>query len=593
MQQLPIAYPYARISDPEQRKGGGLHRQTLDPNTTAKLTEFCRLFEFNLSKQVLVDDGVSAFRGLHLSPDHELGKFLIDARKGRILPGSCLLIENWDRSSRMDIWAAIALVNDLRQLGIHVGRLDRMKLLRCDSTDPGDFFEAAVELMRGHSESQAKSMRNGAAWERKRTAAREAKERKPVLTRRLPAWVREYNGAMELIPERAAVVEEIFRLASSGYGYVQIVKKLTEDKVPAFGEVAVRRKRSQFKGAWTVPYVVRILNDRRAVGWFQPCGRGRKPVGDPVKNYFPAVVTEDDYNAAQGAIDARCKAVKVNRGSRAGMEVRTKLHRVGKHINLFAGLLRNSRDGDTYVYASKGQRVIINTAATEGRSRAWSIQADVFERAVVRCLKEIDPHSILNGDHEPDEAAALAQQEKGIENELAEATAFMDEHGFSVGIGKRVKALEESLRQLRERLAVAAQKAAHPLSTTWGDVQGMLALENALGDPDVRIRLRAGLRRIISSVWLLVLRRGCVTVCAAQIWFADEKKHRGYLIASTPAKKATRRTGGIPTPAHWDVCSLAMPSQGDEMDLRERADAAALERRLLGMTDAELEQFFN
>ena len=30
---------------------------------------------------------------------------------------------------------------------IHVGRIDRMKLLRCDSNDPGDFFEAAVELM--------------------------------------------------------------------------------------------------------------------------------------------------------------------------------------------------------------------------------------------------------------------------------------------------------------------------------------------------------------------------------------------------------------------------------------------------------------
>src|SRR5271166_1972184 len=124
MPRDPVAHPYARISSTEQRKGSGLERQT-----KADLLGFCQEHSFSLSKNILVDDGVSAFRGKHLSPEHALGKFLQDAERGTIPRGDCLLIENWDRLSRQDVWAAIGLVNDLRQLGIHVGRLDRGKLL--------------------------------------------------------------------------------------------------------------------------------------------------------------------------------------------------------------------------------------------------------------------------------------------------------------------------------------------------------------------------------------------------------------------------------------------------------------------------------
>src|SRR5262245_62560309 len=215
--KAPVLHPYCRISDPGQRKGGGLERQT-----TADLQEFCTRFGFTPSKRVLVDDGVSAFHGLNATPNHELGKFLAEARRGLVKPGDCLLIENWDRLSRQDIWAAIGLVNDLRQLGIHVGRLDRMKLLRCDSNDPGDFFEAAIELMRGNSESNAKSDRNGKAWMKKREAARKA--RKPV-TRRVPLWIEERDGNLYLIPEKAAVVKRVFTLAAAGYGYCAICRK--------------------------------------------------------------------------------------------------------------------------------------------------------------------------------------------------------------------------------------------------------------------------------------------------------------------------------------------------------------------------------
>src|SRR5581483_8035140 len=118
---------------------------------------------------------------------------------------------------------------------------------------------AVMELARGHGESARKSERLGEAWKEKLARARqdlaeqtaEDLEDREVLTTTLPAWVervggervqgrggsmRWMGGKLRLIPERAAAVKEIFRLAGSGYGMASIVKWLTENAVPTFGE---------------------------------------------------------------------------------------------------------------------------------------------------------------------------------------------------------------------------------------------------------------------------------------------------------------------------------------------------------------------
>jgi DNA invertase Pin-like site-specific DNA recombinase len=552
----PTAHPYARISHPDQRKGGGLERQT-----TAALAEFCKRFGFALSKTVLVDDGVSAYKGLHLSPGHQLGRFLADARKGRVPPGDCLLIENYDRLSRQDVWAATALIAELRQLQIHVGRLDRMKLLRCDSTDPGDFFEAAVELMRGNSESEAKSLRNGAAWDRKRRAARESGK---LVTRQLPAWVENHGDKLSLIPSRAAVVKEIFALAAAGYGRVSIVKRLTADGVPPFGEVVIRegRKRSAHSGRWTAPYVSRILCDRRAVGEYQPCGKGRKPEGPPVPGYFPAAVSEEEFWAAQAGRQAR------------GGKRQT---RQGKHVHLFSGLLVNARNGDSYIASSKPGRVLISYGSLEGRSPSWSFPLPIFEKAVLSLLREVSPAEVLgNGDN--GDLAALSGEWERLEASLAALGADMDANGESPTLLARVRQKEARQRELAPLLAAARQKAAHPLSESWGEAQSLAAVLESAPDPqDARLRLRACLRRIVESVYLLVVPRrprGRDRLCAAQFHFAGGGR-RDFLIFY--------RVPGFHREAGWWAKSFAAPAGVGDLDLRRPADAKRLERLLAGL----------
>src|SRR5262249_9761668 len=147
-----------------------------------------------------------------------------------------------------------------------------------------------------------------------------------VLTRRLPAWVREEGGKLSLIPNRAKVVKRIFALAAEGHGMRSIIGILTKDKVPPMG-----------KGKeWTLAYVSAILKDGRALGSLQmPRGRGKAKVkdGDPLEGYYPAAVTRAEYEAARVAIRRR----------------RTVTGRPGKAcINIFAGLLKHARDGDVY-----------------------------------------------------------------------------------------------------------------------------------------------------------------------------------------------------------------------------------------------------
>jgi DNA invertase Pin-like site-specific DNA recombinase len=558
----PVAHPYARISDPAQRQGGGLVRQTADPQTVARVGEFCR------TKRVLVDDGVSAFRGLNATPNHELGRFLADARRGTVRKGDCLLLENYDRLSRQDPWAAIGLVNDLRQLGVHVGRLDRMKLLRCDSTDYGDFFEAAVEFMRGNSESAAKSARNGSMWERKREAARgglpqpatvRMGEGCRAITRRLPAWVRERGGRLELVPERALVVRRIFALIAAGYGYNRVVKRFTEEGVPAFGENAIRpgRKRSAHSGRWTRPYLARIVTDRRATGEYQPRDKGGSPEGPPIPNYFPACVSEAEYWAARSRVAAR------EQKARDGGA----FTRIGKHVNLFSGLLREARGGGSYIAARNTARTYATLASTHGAGKPWSFPLEVLDRAILRFLSEIDPHEVLNGDTR-DDSIALAGELAGVEGKIGEVEAEMME-GDVPALARVMRALEARRKELAEKLAEARQKAAHPLSETWGEAQSLLGALDGSPDPeDTRLRLRSALRRMVDSVWLLVVPRGRDRLAAVQIWFAGGKRHRDYLVLHRAA--GYRRPGGA-----W--AGSAADGPGDA-DLRQRARVAGAER---------------
>ncbi len=280
-----------------------------------------------------------------------------------------------------------------------------------------------------------------------------------------------------------------------------------------------------------------ILNGRRVLGEYQPRDRDGKPQGDPIKGYYPAVVTEDEWLQA-----------------RAGVQQRRRFKgRVSEaEVNIFARLVKHARDDDTYIMFTRFTRgktprkfqAIINTRGDQGETRAYSLPYAVFESAILSCLKEINPHDILNGDRPPDEAATLAGELVGVEAELAEAAAFMDKNGFSPTIGKRIADLEARKGNLAERLAEARHRAAHPLSESWGKCQSLADALATTPDPrDARLRLRSALRRIVDGMWLLIVPRGLDRLAAVQIDFAGGGR-RNYLLLYRPGGRCAQDAGG-------------------------------------------------
>lgn len=570
------AFSYIRFSTAEQRKGDSLRRQT------QKAEDYCRRKGWTLDASLTLHDlGVSAFRGKNALVGN-LGEFLKAVERGTVLPGSILIVESIDRISRQGIDEGYDLIKGILKRGVRLVTLSPEREFgeeAVKSLSKGA-LEIQLILERAAEESERKSERIGAAWSQKKKAAQRG-EAQPetdtmgkdcyVLTRRLPAWIQKQNGRMVLIPERATVVKQIFHLATAGYGIPSIVRKLTRDGVPPFGR----------SGTWTRSYVGLLLKDRRALGEYQP-RRGKAQDGQAIANYYPAAVTDEEWRGARAAVSGR-------RGWKG---------RLGNsQVNLFVHLLKHARDGDNYIMTQRLSKrpgrptrrfsVLINALSDQGKARAYSLPYLPFEKAILSCLRELDPHDILNGDDGPDEALSdKAKELAAVEAEYDEAVAFMDTHGFNADIGRRLTLLAKRKAALAAEVADLKQEAEHPLSETWGECHGLTdALEQAADPTDIRLRIRSALRRLLSEIRLLIVPRGQTRFAVVQIRFAGGA-HRDYFLAHRTA------WGGAGQPRRKRAAqsmhgSLAdflrhrrAPASLGALDLRRRADAEELRQFL-------------
>jgi DNA invertase Pin-like site-specific DNA recombinase len=541
-----------RFSHPEQAKGDSLRRQT------DLAASYCERRGWRLSDATYRDLGVSAFRGKNALVGN-LGEFLKAVKGGGVRPGEALIVESLDRISRQGIDEGYDLIKSILKAGVRLVTLSPER--EFDATATKSLSKGALEIQlileRAAEESEIKSRRMSAAWRAKQARARETL--RPV-TRKLPLWLEEEGGRIRLIPERAEAVRRMFALAGSGYGFGLIVRQLAEEGVPAFSGKT-----------WLKQYVAEVVGDRRALGEYQP-RKGRKPDGPPIPGYYPACVTEEQWLAA--------RAGAAQRKHRPG--------RVGRNVNVFAGLVYNARDGDTYIHTTRmsGQspgrpgtplRVLVTTAYAHGRGCSMSFPFLVFERAVFALLREIDPREILGRTDGHDAVMTLTGELGEVESRISALEATLED-GEVAAVVRKLRELEARQKELVQRLQLEREKAANPLSASWGEARGLLDVLDANDGPDVRLRLRAALRRIVKSIWLLVVPRGRCRLAAVQVKFEGGKKRRDYLILhrATMSNGASRKEGG------WLAKSLAGVMDGG-LDLADKEHAGKLERVLLSI----------
>jgi hypothetical protein len=142
---------------------------------------------------------------------------------------------------------------------------------------------------------------------------------KPKKITACPGWLAltHERTSFVLVPERTKVVRDIFELSISGLGGYSIAKLLNERQVPAFGP----------SGRWDQSTIHNMLSSRAPIGEYQPSkyvNNKPRPIGEPIPDYYPAVIDERTFDAAQRA---REKNLAYGRG------------RKGRFVtNIFAGL---------------------------------------------------------------------------------------------------------------------------------------------------------------------------------------------------------------------------------------------------------------
>jgi hypothetical protein len=153
-----------------------------------------------------------------------------------------------------------------------------------------------------------------------------------------PSWLElsKDRSSFVFVPERAKIVRMIFELSIGGLGSYAIADRLTRQKIAPFGA----------SEKWDHTTIDSMLRNRAMLGERQPRswgGRGKKgaPVGEPISNYYPAVVDEATFQAAQVA---RQRNLSVGRG------------RKGNNVaNIFTGLTTCLYCGSAVKFHSHGE----------------------------------------------------------------------------------------------------------------------------------------------------------------------------------------------------------------------------------------------
>ena len=127
--------------------------------------------------------------------------------------------------------------------------------------------------------------------------------------RNAPGWLglTDDRTAFVFLPDRAEIVRQIFELSIAGLGGYTIAKLLNAKAVPAFGT----------SKKWDQSTIHNMLSSRATIGEYQKkhVVEGEEvPVGEPIPNYYPPVIDNKTFEAAQLARRENLSTRRVRKG---------------------------------------------------------------------------------------------------------------------------------------------------------------------------------------------------------------------------------------------------------------------------------------
>jgi DNA invertase Pin-like site-specific DNA recombinase len=254
------------------------------------------------------DKGVSAFRGKNKGTGG-LADFLEKIRMGMVRQGDVLLVESLDRLTREDIDSGWELFRLILKSGVEiVTREPEQHYTKAGLNDLGTRVSVEAYLLRAFNESSVKSMRGKSYWQKMR-----GKQANGEPIHGLPpAWLRlsQDRKRFERIPNAVKAVKLIYRWASEGLGINAITARLNREGVKPIGNNV---RKEVFKNSWRRSYIGNLLRDRTVLGECQPhemkavpvdpdkpdslMMQKRVPLGEPIRNYFPPIISDRGWNS--------------------------------------------------------------------------------------------------------------------------------------------------------------------------------------------------------------------------------------------------------------------------------------------------------
>jgi DNA invertase Pin-like site-specific DNA recombinase len=513
--QAKRAFSYIRFSDSRQARGDSLRRQ-LDWGKS-----LCQTKGWVLDDSLTLQDlGVSAFRGQNAATGH-LAAFREAIRMKKVMPGDVLLLESLDRLSREDIDPAWELFRSILKSGVEVyTREPERHYVPDDLSNFGTRIEVQAYMLRAYNESATKSMRGKSYWAAKRAelakSVKEGINKKPI-HKVIPAWLRisADEQRFEVIPEAAKTIKLIYRWAGEGLGLDSITARLNKEGHKPIGN---NIRREVFKDSWSRSYVAKLLRDKTVVGEFQPhvmkmvpvdaknpdgpLVQKRVPLGDPIPDYFPQIISETEWYRIRHGVEGRAKA----RG-RTGVLV----------ASLFTGLIRDARDGTNMhlIYTCSPRKQNARKLVSFGSRNGWvgsvhkPFPYDWVERAFLATLSELKVSELLDGkiDEREEKIAALTGKLQELDQKIV---AVQQRVVKETGIDALVTLLEKLDKERKDAAAERdrlKKETSHQQPAALDEAQSLIDLLKTVPDEErktLRNKLKSRIRQLVSNVWMLV-----------------------------------------------------------------------------------------
>lgn len=502
---------YIRFSTKRQEKGFSKERQL------EECQAFCQRKGWDVV-EIIEDLGQSAWKGHHLSIGN-LGKWRRSVDAGDVPAGTILVVHKLDRLSRLEPRVTQRWMEDLCDRGIKIATVDGDRIFD-DACLRGPMaligiMEIVMYATVNHAESEKKSELITDAWRRKQQLTRQGK----VLTAKPPAWIKVVGERIdkdqdyrryELIPERVAVLKQIYEWAADGIGYWGIAKRLNERGVPSWGKGRATTTR---KG-WGWSYVGILLKHPAVEGEYHPAhvtesGKRRK-TGERIENVFPRAVDADLVARARASASKRWQT------------------RSGRHApyarNLFSTLVRCRHCGGLMAMRgraktdSKYSYLQCDSAARHtGCEYTQFFNYRIFEKAALDAMLHLalDERFFQREDLSGPLAIRVAELNRAIENKKAEAKRLVrkmakfdeddqDEFDEELRAVKRdQRALEKECAQVTRDLEAARGRLAPNihLQRVWEVRDAIAGDSDEEAMRDARLKVREAIRNVVDGVW--------------------------------------------------------------------------------------------